>query len=71
MEARLADIAAARGCDAEALAREALEQFLDYDQWFLAEVEKGLAQIARDETLSHEEVGRSLEQLLSRKRSGA
>jgi predicted transcriptional regulator len=34
MEARLADIAAARGCDTEALAREAIERFLDSDKWF-------------------------------------
>lgn len=67
-EARLADIAEARGCDAEALAREAIERFLDYDKWFLVEVEKGLAQIERGETLSHQEVGVRLEMLLARKR---
>jgi predicted transcriptional regulator len=29
------------------LAREAIERFADYDDWFVREVEKGLAQIDR------------------------
>jgi predicted transcriptional regulator len=48
---------AERGRDAEALAREAIERFVDYDEWFANEVEKGLAQIARREVLTCEEVG--------------
>jgi predicted transcriptional regulator len=45
VQARLARIAAERGSDAELLAREATEHFVDYDDWFISEVEKGLAQI--------------------------
>ena len=52
------------------LAREAIERFLDYDEWFLAEVEKGLAQSDRGQTLSHEEVGTRIEELLDRKQRG-
>ena len=57
VQARLARIAAERGSDAELLAREAIERFVDYDEWFIREVEKGLAQIDRGEVLTHDEVG--------------
>jgi predicted transcriptional regulator len=56
-QARLARIAAARGSDAEFLAREAIERFVDYDDWFVREVEKGVAAADRGELLSHEAVG--------------
>jgi len=48
LQARLAHLAAEQGRDAEALAREAIERFVDRDEWFLREVEKGLAQIEQD-----------------------
>jgi predicted transcriptional regulator len=60
-----------RGRDAEILAREAIERFLDYDEWFIREVEKGLAQIDRGQVLSHEEVGTRLEKLRAGKHSRA
>ena len=69
MQSKLARLAAERGRDAEALAREAIERFVDYDEWFVKEVEKGLAQIARGEVLTHEEVGARLEKSLSEKQS--
>jgi predicted transcriptional regulator len=61
LEAKLARIANQRGCDAEAVAREAIERVVNYDEWFLAEVEKGLAQIERGDVLTHEAVGARLE----------
>ncbi|MGE3344369.1 MAG: hypothetical protein AB7L71_13150 [Vicinamibacterales bacterium] len=58
LEGKLAAAAASRrGVSVEALAREALERAVDYDDWFLREVETGLAQIAADETLTHDAVG--------------
>jgi predicted transcriptional regulator len=66
VQAKLARIAAERGRDAEVLAREAIERFVDYDEWFINEVEKGLGQIDRGEVLTHEEVGARIEKLLSR-----
>jgi predicted transcriptional regulator len=71
LQAKLAKLAAQRGRDPETLAREAIERFVDYDEWFIEEVEKGLAQIERGEVLTHEEVGARLEKLLSEKRSRA
>jgi len=67
LQAKLARLAAQRGRDPETLAREAIERFVDYDEWFIEEVEKGLAQIERGEVLTHEEVGARLNKLLSEK----
>ena len=47
--------------DAQALARTAIERFLGYDDWFIREVEKGLARIDRGEALTHDAVGARLE----------
>ena len=67
VEARLARLAAARGSDAEMLAREAIERFVDYDEWFIREVEKGLDAADRGQLLTHEEVGQRLDRLLTAK----
>jgi predicted transcriptional regulator len=69
IEAKLARLAAQRGHDAEALAREAIERFVDHQEWFVREVEKGLAQATRGEVLTHEEVGARLEKSLTEMRS--
>jgi predicted transcriptional regulator len=46
--------------------QEAVERFMDYDEWFIREVEKGLAQIDAGELLEHEEVGNRLTALFTR-----
>jgi predicted transcriptional regulator len=61
IEAKLTRIAHQRGTDPIALACQAIERLVDYDDWFLREVEKGSAQVERGETLSHEDVGVGLE----------
>lgn len=71
LQARLAQLAARQGRDTEALAREAIERLVDYDEWFIAEVEKGLAAADRGELLTHEEVGQRLEMFLDQKQSRA
>jgi len=67
LQAKLDEVAAQQGRDAQSLVQEAVQRMLDYDQWFLREVEKGLAQIERGEVLGHDEVGTRLEKLLSEK----
>jgi predicted transcriptional regulator len=67
IETKLVRLARQRGVDAQALARTAIESFVDYDDWFLREVEKGLAQIDRGEVLTHEAVGTRLEKRLTQK----
>ena len=71
VEAKLVRIAAERGRNAEVLAQEVIERFVDYDEWFIREVEKGLEQIDRGELLTHEEVGVRIEKLLADKQSPA
>ena len=65
VQAKLARIAHERGTEPQALAQEAIERLVNYDDWFLSEVEKGLAQVERGETVSHEEIGRRVEQRLT------
>jgi predicted transcriptional regulator len=65
LETKLARAADRRGIAAETLALEAIERAVAYDDWFLREVEKGLAQIERGEVLTHEEVGTRLEKRLT------
>ena len=60
-QARLSSMAAAQGRAAEALVREAVERFLNYDEWYSREVEKGLAAADRGEFVEHEDVGKMIE----------
>jgi predicted transcriptional regulator len=38
------------------LVQEAVERLVSYDQWFIREVEKGLAAAERNEFVEHKEV---------------
>jgi len=58
-----------QGRDTEELAREAIERLVDYDEWFMSHVEKGLAQVEQGEVLSHENVGARIERRLAEKQS--
>ncbi len=61
LQTKLALAADRRGMTPEVLVLEAIERAVDYDDWFLREVEKGLAQVERGEVLTHEEVGARLD----------
>ena len=67
LQAKLARIAQERGTDPQELAREAIERLVDYDDWFVREVERGLAQVDAGQTLTHEEVGARLNKHLTGK----
>jgi predicted transcriptional regulator len=69
VQAKLTRLAAAQGRDTLAPAQEAIARFVDYDEWFICEVETGLASADRDELLTHEEVGARLEKLIAEKQS--
>lgn len=56
LEEKLARAAAEQGRDREALVVEAVERMLSYDEWFLAQVEKGIAAADRGELLEHEDI---------------
>ena len=49
-------MAEAQGRAAEALVREAVDRLLKYDEWFLREVDKGLAAANRGEFVEHDDV---------------
>jgi predicted transcriptional regulator len=61
LQARLARLAADRGSDADTLVQEAIERLVDYDEWFLQEVRKGLAAADRGELIDHDEVGKLID----------
>jgi len=69
LQAKLTRLAAEQGRNTEALVQEAIARFVDYDEWFIREVEKGLASADRGELLTHEEVGTRLEKLIAEKQS--
>ena len=56
LQAKLTRLAAEQGRVTQAVVQEAVERFVEYDEWFLCEVEKGLAEADRGELIEHEEV---------------
>jgi predicted transcriptional regulator len=56
LEDKLARIAAERGRDAQSLVFEAVERLVGYDEWFVREVEIGLAAADRDQFIEHADV---------------
>ncbi len=69
LEMKLSRLAAEQRRDSASLVVEAVERMVDHDAWFVAEVEKGLAELERGEVLSHEELGRRIEERLTRRRT--
>jgi predicted transcriptional regulator len=66
-EALLHQLAVRTGKDTAALVQEAVDRLLDYDEWFIHEVEKGLAQATRGKLIDHEEVVKRIENHLKKK----
>jgi predicted transcriptional regulator len=62
LEAKLTRLAAEQGRDTRALVREAVERLVNYDEWFVRQVEKGLAAADRGELIDHEEIGKLIAQ---------
>jgi predicted transcriptional regulator len=65
VKAKLSRVAAEQGKKEESLVQEAVERLVDYDDWFMRQVEKGLAEIERNETVKEEEVGARIEKLIT------
>ena len=64
LEARLAQIASEAGKAANEVVQELVVDYLNHDEWFRREVQKGLASLDDDKFVSHEEVGRQIERIL-------
>ena len=56
LETKLTRLAAERGQNTDALVEEAIRKFVDHDEWFIHEVEKGLAAAERGEFVEHDDV---------------
>lgn len=67
LQAKLDSIAAQQGRDSAALVHEAVERLIGYDEWFVRQIEEGLAQIDRGEVQQHDEVADGMEKLTSEK----
>jgi predicted transcriptional regulator len=61
LEAKLNRKAAEQGRDRQSLIQEAVERLVDHDEWFLRQVEKGLAAADRGEFVEHDEVGKLID----------
>jgi predicted transcriptional regulator len=67
LQAKLDRIASRQGRDTKSLVKEAVERLVGYDEWFLRQVEIGLAQADRGEFLEDNEVAARIENLITRK----
>ena len=64
VEARLAKIASEAGKAADQVVQELVASYVDHDEWFKREVQKGLDSLDSGRFVSHEEVGRQIERIL-------
>jgi predicted transcriptional regulator len=62
LQTKLAQLASQQGRDTEALVVEAVERLVNYDKWFIREVEKGIVAADRGEFTEHGEVGKRINQ---------
>jgi predicted transcriptional regulator len=56
LEGKLNRIAAEQGKNTEALVCEAVERLVGYDDWFVGEIEKGIAAADRGQFIEHSDV---------------
>jgi predicted transcriptional regulator len=67
LQVKLDHIASQQGSDSKSLVHEAVERLVGYDEWFICQVETGLAQVDRGEGLEHEHVVACMESLITQK----
>jgi predicted transcriptional regulator len=60
-QAKLSRMASAQGRAAEALVQEAVDHLLNYNDWFLREVDKGLAAADRGEFVEHDDIRKMID----------
>jgi predicted transcriptional regulator len=61
IQAKLNRLAAQQRRNAESLVHEAVERLVDYDEWLMDEVKKGLAAADRGEFIDHEDIGKTID----------
>jgi len=61
LQAKLSRLAAEQGRASESLVVEAVERMVNYEEWFLREVNKGLAAAERGEFVDHADVRKMID----------
>ena len=62
LQAKLQRLAEQQGRASSALIVEAVERMVNYDEWFLREVDKGLAAADRGELVDHSDVRKMIDE---------
>jgi len=62
LQAKLTRLAEQQGRASSALIVEAVERMVNYDEWFLREVDKGLAAADRGELVDHADVRKMIDE---------
>jgi predicted transcriptional regulator len=62
LQTKFSRLAAQQGRASEALVIEAVERMVNYDEWFLREVDKGLAAADRGELVDHSDVRKMIDE---------
>jgi predicted transcriptional regulator len=62
LQEKIRRLAAQQGRASEALITEAVERMVNYDEWFLREVDKGLAAADRGGLVDHADVRKMIDQ---------
>jgi predicted transcriptional regulator len=62
LQTKLERLAEQQGRASTALIVEAVERMVNYDEWFLLEVDKGLASADRGELVDHSDVGKMIDE---------
>ena len=62
LQAKLSRLATQQGRATEALVVDAVERMVNYDEWFLREVDKGLAAADCGELVDHADVRKMIDQ---------
>jgi predicted transcriptional regulator len=62
LQAKLRRLAEQQGRASTALIVEAVERMVNYDEWFLREVDKGLAATDRGELMDHSDVRKMIDE---------
>jgi predicted transcriptional regulator len=61
LQIKLSRMAAQQGRAAETLVEEAVERLVDSEEWFLQEVDKGLAAADRGEFIDHSDIRKMID----------
>ncbi len=64
LEAQLNRIASQTGKGPDEIVRELVASYLDHEEWFRREVDKGIASLDQGKTVSHEDVRRQMDRIL-------